>query len=222
VMSLVLLSLCSMLETCHIPASSHIQSEHRVSCAPVSLKEICRMPLLRPLLISTKMPLKCDVLDGVDTSDLDPIMTEKKLLPKMSDRSAAASYRIKSVSRNHDRTRLSLRGGGVNNARYYTILGLPQGEESEDAIKKAYKKSALKWHPDRNPTKKELAEKKSVGIPLWLLARARPSRLPSCTVPRIACAPRPCPVCIPALPAQTPWGLRGAADSRRCRKPTRC
>ena len=107
-MSFVLFSLCSILETRPTPAFSYIHAESHMSCSPVSVKEICRIPLFR----------------------------------------------------NHGRTRLSLRGGGVNNARYYTILGLPQGEESEDAIKKAYKKSALKWHPDRNPTKKELAEQK--------------------------------------------------------------
>eukprot|EP00291_Cryptomonas_curvata_P015004 CAMPEP_0172153902 /NCGR_PEP_ID=MMETSP1050-20130122/1720_1 /TAXON_ID=233186 /ORGANISM="Cryptomonas curvata, Strain CCAP979/52" /LENGTH=128 /DNA_ID=CAMNT_0012822525 /DNA_START=326 /DNA_END=708 /DNA_ORIENTATION=- len=87
-------------------------------------------------------------------------MPESNVLPKILGRRDEASRRIKSISSNHVRTKLSLRGGGINNVRYYTTLGLPQGEESEDAIKKAYKKSALKWHPDRNPTKKELAEKK--------------------------------------------------------------
>ena len=160
VMTLVLFSLCSILETRPIPASSHIHAESRMSCSPVSVKEICRIPLLRPLLISTKRPHKLGVPDGVDTSDLDSMMPESNLLPKFLDRSDEASRRIKRISSNPGRTKLSLRGGGVSNARYYTVLGLPQGEESEDAIKKAYKKSALKWHPDRNPTNKELAEKK--------------------------------------------------------------
>jgi hypothetical protein len=46
-------------------------------------------------------------------------------------------------------TILRLRGG-ADNTRYYDILKLPHGEEDENAIKKAYKKAALKWHPDRN------------------------------------------------------------------------
>ncbi|EPZ35621.1 DnaJ-domain-containing protein [Rozella allomycis CSF55] len=42
---------------------------------------------------------------------------------------------------------------------YYAILGIPK-DADEDAIKKAYRKLALKWHPDRNPDSKELADKK--------------------------------------------------------------
>ncbi|KAJ1494410.1 dnaJ-like protein subfamily B member 6-A-like protein, partial [Baffinella frigidus] len=44
---------------------------------------------------------------------------------------------------------------------YYDLLGLDQGEAATpEQIRSAYKKSALKWHPDRNLDKKELAEKK--------------------------------------------------------------
>lgn len=32
---------------------------------------------------------------------------------------------------------------------YYDVLGVPKGTSDEAAIKKAYKKSALKFHPDR-------------------------------------------------------------------------
>ncbi|XP_060134012.1 dnaJ homolog subfamily B member 2-like [Zootoca vivipara] len=42
---------------------------------------------------------------------------------------------------------------------YYQTLDIPQTASSDD-IKKAYRKNALKWHPDKNPGNKEQAEKK--------------------------------------------------------------
>ena len=47
----------------------------------------------------------------------------------------------------------------ATNSDYYDILGVSKGS-SADEIKKAYRKQALEWHPDRHKDDKEAAEKR--------------------------------------------------------------
>jgi DnaJ family protein B protein 12 len=46
---------------------------------------------------------------------------------------------------------------------HYRILGV-QRDASDADIKKAYRKEALRWHPDKNPDNKEVAEKRFKDI----------------------------------------------------------
>lgn len=43
--------------------------------------------------------------------------------------------------------------------KYYDILGIDKNADAEQ-IKKAYKKLAMRWHPDKNPDNKDMAEQK--------------------------------------------------------------
>ena len=63
---------------------------------------------------------------------------------------------------------------------YYKVLQVERGA-SDDELKKAYRKLAMKWHPDKNPSNKKEAEAKFKQIseayevrPLSLLAPIAP------------------------------------------------
>jgi len=53
-------------------------------------------------------------------------------------------------------TRAPARSAGAD---YYKVLGVPRSADAKK-IKKAYRKLALEWHPDKNPDKTEEAEAK--------------------------------------------------------------
>jgi DnaJ family protein B protein 4 len=54
---------------------------------------------------------------------------------------------------------------------FYAVLGLSKGCSQEE-IKKAYRKLALKWHPDKNQDNKAVAEEKFKGESFFLLYTA--------------------------------------------------
>lgn len=47
----------------------------------------------------------------------------------------------------------------VRETKFYDVLGIAP-DASEAVIKKAYRKQAMKWHPDRNPDNVEKANKR--------------------------------------------------------------
>lgn len=64
----------------------------------------------------------------------------------------------------------------INNKKFYEILGISSNATADD-IKKAYKKCALKWHPDRNKSPEATEKFKEIGMAYEVLSDSKKKEL---------------------------------------------
>ena len=79
----------------------------------------------------------------------------------------------------------------VRDTKFYDVLGIAP-DASEAVIKKAYRKQAMKWHPDRNPDNVEKANKRFREVSWGREVAQRQCMLRSpgnfmCTLPHVSC-----------------------------------
>jgi len=80
-----------------------------------------------------------------------------------------------------------------NPAVYYKLLGVEPGTKCEEVLKKAYRKAALRWHPDKNPDNKKEAEdmfkkiSEAYSILLFLSRKHGQSPMPQKSQRRSSC-----------------------------------
>ena len=76
----------------------------------------------------------------------------------------------------------------VRDTKFYDVLGIAP-DASEAVIKKAYRKQAMKWHPDRNPDNVEKANRRFREVTWGREVAAETTAC--CTAMAATCGPRP-------------------------------
>jgi hypothetical protein len=96
--------------------------------------------------------------------DADACETARLLiLEAVDNREQKVQQRAKQYEKKKEAKRLERQIYHMRHSRDYEALGLPLGASKAD-IKAAFRKLALRWHPDKNPNNREEAEKRFQDI----------------------------------------------------------